>query len=67
MLEKAKCCNLYCDGLCSENEIRAVHVVKEDKPNLIYLTTLCDDCIKYPRSYGIIVKEKNLMVETKKK
>ena len=66
MLEKAKCWNLYCDGLCSENEIRAVHVVKEDKPSFTYLTTLCEDCIKYTRSYGIIVKEKYLMVETKK-
>ena len=65
MLEKAKCWNQYCDGLYSENEIRAVHVVKEDKPSFIYLTTLCEDCIKYTRSYGILVKEKYLMVETK--
>jgi len=63
MLEKAKCWNLYCDGLCSENEIRAVHVVKEDKPDLTYLTTLCEDCIKYTRSYGVIVQEMHLMVE----
>ena len=27
MLEKAQCWNQYCDGLYSENEIRAVHVV----------------------------------------
>ncbi len=63
MFEKAKCWNQYCDGLCSENEIRAVHVVKEDKPNLTYLTTLCEDCIKYTRSYGVIVQEMHLMVE----
>ena len=30
MLVKAKCWNQFCDGLCSDNEIRAVHVVKED-------------------------------------
>ena len=64
MLEKAQCWNQYCDGLYSENEILAVHVVKEDNPNFTYLTTLCEDCIKYTRSYGILVKEKYLMVET---
>ena len=64
MLEKAKCWNQYCDGLYSENEVRAVHVVKEENPNFTYLTTLCEDCIKYTRSYGILVKEKYLMVET---
>lgn len=67
MLEKAKCWNQYCDGLYSENEIRAVHVVKEESPNQSYLTTLCEDCIKYTRSYGILVKEKYLMVETQQK
>ena len=67
MLEKAKCWNQYCDGLYSENEIRAVHVVKEDNANKTYLTTLCEDCIKYTRSYGILVKENYLMVETQQK
>ena len=64
MFEKAKCWNQYCDCLYCENEIRAVHVVKEEKSNCTYLTTLCEDCIKYTRSYGILVKEKYLMVET---
>ena len=67
MLEKAKCWNQYCDGLYGENEIRAVHVVKEEKPDFTYLTTLCEDCIKYTRSYGILVKEKYLMIEPRKK
>ena len=67
MLKKAKCWNQYCDGLYSENEIRAVHVVKEENPSFTYLTTLCEDCIKYTRSYGILVKEKYLMVETQQK
>ena len=67
MLEKAKCWNQYCDGLYCENDIRAVHVVKEENPNFTYLTTLCEDCIKYTRSYGILVKEKDLMVETQQK
>ena len=66
MLEKAKCWNQYCDGLYSENEIRAVHVVKEESGDITYLTSLCEGCIKYTRSYGILVKEKYLMVETKK-
>ena len=67
MLEKAKCWNQYCDGLYSENEIRAVHVVKEENGDITYLTTLCEDCIKYTRSYGILVKEKYLMVATQNK
>lgn len=67
MLEKAKCWNLYCDGLYSENEILAVHVVKVEKPDFSYLTTLCEDCIKYIRNYGILVKGNYLMIETKQK
>ena len=54
------------DGLYSENEIRAVHVVKEGNADVTYLTTLCEDCIKYTRSYGILVKEKYLMIEQRK-
>jgi len=66
MLVKAKCWNQFCDGLYCENEIRAVHVVKEDNTDTTYLTTLCEDCIKYTRSYGILVKEKYLMLEPHK-
>ena len=66
MLVKAKCWNQFCDGLYSENEIRAVHVVKEENIDTAYLTTLCEDCIKYTRCYGILVKEKYLMVEPRK-
>lgn len=66
MLVKAKCWNQFCDGLYSENEIRAVHVVKEENPDITYLTTLCEDCIKYTRSYGVLVKEKYLMIEPRK-
>ena len=66
MLVKAKCWNQFCDGLYCENEIRAVHVVKEEKPDFTYLTTLCEDCIKYTRSYGVLVKEKYLMIEPRK-
>ena len=66
MLVKAKCWNQFCDGLYSENEIRAVHVVKEENPNQSYLTTLCEDCIKYTRSYGVLVDETYLMVEPNK-
>ena len=66
MISKAKCWNQFCDGLYSENEIRAVHVVKEDNTDTTYLTTLCEDCIKYTRSYGVLVDEKYLMVEPNK-
>ena len=41
--------------------------VKEDNADTTYLTTLCEDCIKYTRSYGVLVKEKYLMVETQQK
>ena len=67
MLVKAKCWNQFCDGLCGENEIRAVHVVKGDNSDTTYITTLCEDCIKYTRSYGLLVKEKYLMIEPLKK
>jgi hypothetical protein len=66
MLVKAKCWNQFCDGLYGENEIRAVHVVKEENPDITYLTTLCEDCIKYTRSYGVLVREEYLMVEPRK-
>ena len=66
MLVKAKCWNQFCDGLYSENEIRAVHVVKEHNADITYLTTLCEDCIRYTRSYGVLVKEKYLMIEPRK-
>ena len=66
MLVKAKCWNQFCDGLYSDNEIRAVHVVKEENADTTYLTTLCEDCIKYTRSYGVLVKEKYLMIEPRK-
>ena len=66
MLVKAKCWNQFCDGLYCENEIRAVHVVKKENADISYLTTLCEDCIKYTRSYGVLVKEKYLMIEPRK-
>ena len=66
MLVKAKCWNQFCDGLYCENDIRAVYVVKEDNADTTYLTTLCEDCIKYTRSYGVLVKEKYLMIEPRK-
>ena len=66
MLVKAKCWNQFCDDLYSEDEIRAVHVVKEENTDVTYLTTLCEDCIKYTRSYGVLVKEKYLMIEPRK-
>ena len=63
MLEKAKCWNNFCLGLCAENEIRAVHVVKEDNSDIMYLTTLCEDCIKDTKANDILVNERHLMVE----
>ena len=46
--------------------VSAVLTIKEENPDITYLTTLCEDCIKYTRSYGILVKEKYLMLEPHK-
>lgn len=67
MLEKAKCWNKFCLGLCDEHELRAVHVVKEENEELSFLTTLCEDCIKTTTDYGVLVNEKHLIVETHRK
>lgn len=67
MLEKAKCWNNFCLGICAENEIRAVHVVKEGNTDEIYLTTLCEDCIKDTTGNDLLVDEKYLMIEAHKK
>ena len=66
MLVKAKCWNQFCDGLYCENEIRAVHVVKEDNADIMYITTLCEDCIKDIDAREVLVNEKHLMVEVQK-
>lgn len=66
MLEKAKCWNQFCLGLYSENEIRAVHVKKENDFENTYLTTLCEDCIKNTSNYGILVDDKHMIVEIQK-
>ena len=52
MLEKAKCWNEFCLGVWDDHELRAVFVVKEDNEENIYLTTLCEDCIKETADYG---------------
>ena len=49
-----------------EEERMHIHVVKEDSADITYLTTLCEDCIKYTRSYGVLVKEQYLMIEPRK-
>ena len=67
MLEKAKCWNNFCLGICPENEIRAVHVVKEGNSEIAYLTTLCEDCIKDTTAHEILVNDKHLMVDSYKK
>lgn len=67
MLEKAKCWNKFCLGLCDEHELRAVHVAKEGNEEMSFLTTLCEDCIKTTADYGVLVNEKHLIVETHRK
>lgn len=66
MLEKAKCWNNFCLGIYGEHDMRAVYVMKEGEPNIIYLTTLCEDCIKDIDTHDVLVNEKHLMVESHK-
>ena len=63
MLEKAKCWNKFCLGLCDEHELRAVRVVKEENEELSFLTTLCEDCIKSSKDFEALVNESHLIVE----
>ena len=67
MLEKAKCWNKFCLGLCDEHELRAVYVTKEGNEEMSFLTTLCEDCIKTTADYGVLVNEKHLIVKTQRK
>lgn len=67
MLEKPKCWNKFCLGLYDKHELRAVHITKEDNKDMLYLTTLCEDCIKTMADYGVLVNEKHLIVETHRK
>lgn len=64
MQEKPKCWNKFCLGIYSENELHAVHVVKEDKADTLYLTTLCEDCIYDVAAHDVLVNEKHLMIES---
>ena len=64
MLEKAKCWNKFCLGIYGEHEMRAIHVVKEGEPDTIYLTTLCEDCIRDTAAHDVLVNEKHLMIES---
>lgn len=66
MLEKAKCWNNFCLGICAENEMRAVYVVKEGNSDVKYLTTLCEDCIKDTTANNVLINEKYLMLEAHK-
>ena len=39
-------------------------MAKEGNSDIIYLTTLCEDCIKDTTANDILVNEKHLMVES---
>ena len=63
MLEKAKCQNNFCLGIYGEHELRAVRVIKKGEPNTMYITTLCEDCIKDAATHDVLVNEKHLMIK----
>lgn len=64
MQEKPKCWNKFCLDIYSEEELCAVHVVKEDNPETMYLTTLCEDCINDVTAHDVLVNENHLMIES---
>lgn len=64
MLEKAKCWNKFCLGIYGEHEMRAVNVFKEGESDTIYLTTLCEDCVRDTAAHDVLVNEKHLMIES---
>ena len=63
MQEKSKCWNKFCLGIYGENELHAVHVIKEDNPEMLFLTTLCEDCIENMTTREVLVNDKHLMIE----
>ncbi len=63
MQEKANCWNEFCLGIYGENELRAVHVHKDGNDDDLYLTTLCEDCIRNLSDNGPLVNENHLIVE----
>ena len=64
MLENAKCWNKFCLGIYGEHEMRAVHVIKEGEQDNIFLTTLCEDCVRDTAAHDVLVNEKHLMIES---
>ncbi len=64
MQEKPKCWNKFCLDIYGEDELRAVYVVKEDNPDTMYLTTICEDCVNDVASHVILVNENHLMIES---
>lgn len=63
MLDKARCWNKFCLGICNDNEVRAVQVEKEGNTENTFITTLCEDCINSTSSLGILVNESHLMIK----
>lgn len=63
MQEKSKCWNKFCLGIYGKNELHAVHVIKEDNPGMLCLTTLCEDCIENMTAREVLVNDNHLMIE----
>ncbi len=66
MLEEPKCWNKFCLDCYGEEELYAVHVIKEDNAAIKYITTLCDDCFRLNSNHDILVNDNHLMVKTNK-
>ncbi len=64
MMEKAKCWNKFCLGLCDNHKLRAVYVTKDGDEENIFLTTLCEDCIRDTTDYGILINDSHLILES---
>ena len=63
MQEKPQCWNKFCLDIYSEDEIRAVHIIKEGNPDMVFLTTLCEDCLEDMTTHEVLVNDNHLMIE----
>ena len=64
MQEEPKCWNKFCYGCYDEDDLVAVHVLKDKNDVMKYITCLCNDCINDRYGEDILVNESHLIVDT---
>lgn len=60
-MEEPKCWNSFCLGCYDQSDVSAVFVKKEGS-SILYLTTLCDDCMDEYFHNDIVVDEEYLLI-----